>query len=134
MESKCSMEIKHKVWIEKDDETIMGIGKGALLRAIKETGSITKAAEKVGLNYTKAMSYIKAMEERSGQKIVITFKGGTEKGGAKLTEFGEGLLKDFESILKEYEKLRERLQKGLKRRKYLSMIAYPKKEENKDAE
>jgi len=128
------MEIKHKVWIEKDDETIMGIGKGALLRAIKETGSITKAAEKVGLNYTKAMSYIKAMEERSGQKIVITFKGGTEKGGAKLTEFGEGLLKDFESILKEYEKLRERLQKGLKRRKYLSMIAYPKKEENKDAE
>ncbi len=128
------MEIKHKVWIEKDDETIMGMGREALLRAIKETGSITKAAEKVGLNYTKAMSYIKAMEERSGQKIVVTFKGGTEKGGAKLTEFGEGLLKDFESILKEYEKLRERLQKGLKRRKYLSTIAYPKKEENKDAE
>jgi molybdate transport system regulatory protein len=128
------MKIKHKVWIEKDDEIIMGMGREALLRAIKETGSITKAAEKVGLNYTKAMSYIKAMEERSGQKIIITFKGGTEKGGAKLTEFGEGLLKDFESIVKKYEKLRERLQKGLKRRKYLSMIAYPKKEENKDVE
>jgi molybdate transport repressor ModE-like protein len=128
------MKIKHKVWIEKDDEIIMGMGREALLRAIKETGSITKAAEKVGLNYTKAMSYIKAMEERSGQKIIITFKGGTERGGAKLTEFGEGLLKDFESIVKEYEKLKERLQKGLKRRKYLSMIAYPKKEENKDAE
>jgi molybdate transport repressor ModE-like protein len=128
------MKIKHKVWIEKDDEIIMGMGREALLRAIKETGSITKAAEKVGLNYTKAMSYIKAMEERSGQKIIITFKGGTEKGGAKLTEFGEGLLKDFERIVKEYEKLREKLQKGLKRRKYLSMIAYPKKEENKDVE
>jgi molybdate transport repressor ModE-like protein len=128
------MKIKHKVWIEKDNEIIMGMGREALLRAIKETGSITKAAEKVGLNYTKAMSYIKAMEERSGQKIIITFKGGTEKGGAKLTEFGEGLLKDFERIVKEYEKLRERLQKGLKRRKYLSMIAYPNKEENKDAE
>ena len=128
------MRIKHKVWIEKDDEIIMGMGREALLRAIKETGSITKAAEKVGLNYTKAMSYIKAMEERSGQKIIITFKGGTEKGGAKLTEFGEGLLKDFERIVKEYEKLRERLQKGLKRRKYLSMIAYPKKEENKNVE
>jgi molybdate transport system regulatory protein len=128
------MKIKHKIWIEKDNEIIMGMGREALLRAIKETGSITKAAEKVGLNYTKAMSYIKAMEERSGQKIIITFKGGTEKGGAKLTEFGEGLLKDFESIVKEYEKLRERLQKGLKRRKYLSMIAYPKKEENKNAE
>jgi molybdate transport repressor ModE-like protein len=128
------MKIKHKVWIEKDDEIIMGMGREALLRAIKETGSITKAAEKVGLNYTKAMSYIKAMEERSGQKIIITFKGGTERGGAKLTEFGEGLLKDFESIVKEYEKLRERLQKGLKRRKYLSMIVYSNKEENKDAE
>lgn len=128
------MKIKHKVWIEKDNEIIMGMGREALLRAIKETGSITKAAEKVGLNYTKAMSYIKAMEERSGQKIIITFKGGTEKGGAKLTEFGEGLLKDFERIVKEYEKLREKLQKGLKRRKYLSMIAYPNKEENKDAE
>jgi molybdate transport repressor ModE-like protein len=74
------------------------------------------------------------MEERSGQKIIITFKGGTERGGAKLTEFGEGLLKDFESIINEYEELRERLQKELKRRKYLSIIVYPKKEENKDAE
>jgi molybdate transport system regulatory protein len=128
------MKIKHKVWIEKDGEIIMGMGREALLRAIKETGSITKAAEKVGLNYTKTMSYIKAMEERSGQKVIITFKGGVERGGAKLTEFGEGLLKDFESIVKEYEKLRERLQKELKRRKYLSMIVYPKKEENKDAE
>ena len=128
------MKIKHKVWIEKDNEIIMGMGREALLRAIKETGSITKAAEKVGLNYTKAMSYIKAMEERSGQKIIITFKGGTEKGGAKLTEFGEGLLKDFESIMNEYEELRERLQREIKRRKYLSMIAYPKKEVNKDAE
>jgi len=128
------MEIKHKVWIEKDDEIIMGMGREALLKAIKETGSIAKAAEKVGFNYKKALSYIKAMEERSGQKIVITFKGGTEKGGAKLTEFGEGLLKDFESIVKEYEKLRERLQKEIKRRKYLSMIAYPKKEAKKDAE
>jgi N-terminal domain of molybdenum-binding protein len=43
------MKIKHKVWIEKDDEIIMGMGREALLRAIKETGSITKAAEKVGL-------------------------------------------------------------------------------------
>ena len=116
------MEIKHKVWIEKDGEIIVGMGREALLRAIKETGSIIKAAEKVGFNYKKAMSYIKAMEERTGQKIVITFKGGREKGGAKLTEFGEGLLKDFESIINEYEKLRKRLQKNLKRRKYLSMI------------
>ena len=124
------MEIKHKVWLEKDGEIIIGMGRESLLKAIKETGSILKASERVGINYRKALFYIEAMEKRTGQKIVITFRGGKEKGGAKLTEFGEGLLKDFESISKEYEKLKEKLERKLQEKKYIKMIT--KKEEEAD--
>ncbi len=108
------MNIKYKLWIEKDGEIIFGIGREELLKAIKETGSILKASKKCGLNYRKALFYIKAMEERTGNKIVETFRGGKEKGGAKLTEFGESLLLDFEKMTKEFEKLKEEFEEKIK--------------------
>lgn len=108
------MNIRYKVWLEKDDEIIFGIGREELLKAIKETGSILKASEKCGLNYRKALFYIKAMEERTGKKIVETFRGGKKRGGARLTEFGETLLQDFEKITKEFEKLKIEIEEKIK--------------------
>ena len=40
------MELKFKVWLEKDGEVIAGKGKVGLLKMIDELGSFQKAAEK----------------------------------------------------------------------------------------
>ena len=58
------MEIKVKVWIEDENKNlIFGSGKTEILRQIEETGSISEAAKKVGMNYKKAWSHIKILEE-----------------------------------------------------------------------
>ena len=48
------MDIKVKVWIEDDHKNLVfGSGKKEILKYIDETGSISKAASKVGMSYKK---------------------------------------------------------------------------------
>lgn len=107
-------EVKYKVWIEKDGEIIIGLGRDELLREIEKTGSIKKSAENIGISYRKALYYIDAMEKRYGKKIVESVRGGYGGGGSKLTEEGKKLLKEFEKVVKEFEKAKEKAEKGLK--------------------
>jgi molybdenum-dependent DNA-binding transcriptional regulator ModE len=44
------MEVKFKVWLEKDGEVVVGNRKVGLLKRIDELGSIQKAAEKNGMS------------------------------------------------------------------------------------
>jgi len=108
---KGNLEIKYKVWIEKDGEIIIGMGREKLLREIERTGSISSAAKNLGISYKKAWQYIKAMEERLGIKLVESKKGGVKGGGSKLTPEAKKLLKEFEKILKEFEKTKKKMEK-----------------------
>ena len=60
------MEIKYKMWLEKDAEVIAGNGKVGLLKMIDDLGSIQKAAEKYGMSYRHDRGIIQKMEGRSG--------------------------------------------------------------------
>lgn len=104
-------KVKFKVWLEKDDEIIMGLGREKLLKAIKKHGSISKAAKELGISYKKAWSYIKAMEERLGKKLVETKIGGSGGGGSKLTKEAEKLIKEFDKILETVEKALSKINK-----------------------
>lgn len=104
-------KIKFKLWLEKDKDIIMGLGRDKLFREIEKTGSISKAAKKVGMSYKKAWSFIKTMEDRLGIKLVETKRGGKGGGETVLTKEAQKLLKDFEKITKEFEKLAKKLSK-----------------------
>lgn len=93
-----NVEIRSKLWIEVDGEPVFGRGRRFLLEAIDKYGSINQAAKQVNLSYRKAWSYIKAMEERLGIKLVETTTGGKNGGGAKLTEEAKEFIKKYESI------------------------------------
>ncbi|RMA97527.1 winged helix-turn-helix domain-containing protein [Hydrogenothermus marinus] len=105
-------KIKYRVWLEEDGEIIIGIGRDELLKQIEETGSIRKAAENVGISYKKALEYIKAMEKRTGKKLVETFRGGKEGGGARLTPYAKKLSQEFEDIKSKFDKLVKTLEKN----------------------
>ncbi len=89
---------KSKIWLEKDGKLIFGDGKCRLLNAVKQTGSISKAAEKTGMTYKKAWSSIKTIEDRLNIKLVEKRKGGHEGGGSFLSKEGEELLIKFEKF------------------------------------
>ncbi len=90
------MEIKSKLWIEVAGEPVFGRGRRFLLEAIDKYGSLNQAAKEINISYRKAWSYIKAMEERLGIKLIERQVGGKNGGGATLTKEAKEFLRKYE--------------------------------------
>ena len=88
-----------KVWLEYEGDPILGKGGAEILEAIKEEGSISKAARKVGMSYRYVWNYLDKMRKVLQEPVVETYKGGRAGGGgARLTELGESLLKEYRRV------------------------------------
>ncbi len=98
------MQVKSKVWLEENGELMFGSGKAIILKHIRETGSIAKAAKKLRMSYRHAWSYIKSAEKRLKKPLIVCRKGGKGGGGAELTNYASTLLKKFARLERE-EKL-----------------------------
>ena len=89
-----------KVWIEWKEKgqgrQILGEGMARLLREIRQTNSIAKAAENLSMPYRTAWEHIRRIERVLGRKIVETRRGGARGGSAKLTHEGEKILREYE--------------------------------------
>ena len=80
----------------KDGRTgILGPGKGRLLAAIAETGSISGAARAMGMSYKRAWDLVSDLNLLFDTPVVATSFGGAKGGGASLTPFGRDLLDHY---------------------------------------
>jgi len=76
-----------RLWFENSKgEAFFGEGIASLLQAIQRNKSIALACKEIGMSYRYALHRIAMAEERSGMKLVQTFRGGTPRGGAELTD------------------------------------------------
>jgi len=91
-------KIKSRIWIEADGNILLGEGRVALLKAIAETGSLSKAAKSLGMSYKKAWSLIDAVNKRAENPVINTIIGGKGGGGAQLTDYGKQLVNAFDTI------------------------------------
>ena len=78
----------------------IGPSRAAVLDAIVKYGSITAAAESVGLTYRQVWSAVQDMNKELGEIVVV--KRGRHSGGASLTPLGEKLLKRYRKIEREF--------------------------------
>ena len=70
-----------------------GPGKADLLEAIQQTGSITKAAGRLGMSYMRAWTLIRTMNRCFHEPLVAAVRGGMRGGGgAALTRTGSQVL------------------------------------------
>ena len=76
----------------------LGPGKIALLEAIRSKGSITVAAQHLGMSYRRAWLLIQAINKTLQQPAVGTSQGGADRGGTVLTPVGEEVIKLYRSI------------------------------------
>ena len=93
-----SYKIKSRIWIETKGEILLGEGRVRLLKAIDETGSLSKAAKSLNMSYKKAWSLIDAVNKRADRPVTKSNIGGKGGGGATLTNYGKKLVSAFESI------------------------------------
>lgn len=91
-------KIKSRIWIEMDQQVILGEGRVRLLRAIEQNGSLSKAARCLELSYRKAWLQVEAMNRAAPSPLVITTTGGRNGGGTRLTAYGLEMVEAFEKI------------------------------------
>jgi len=92
------MELRWRLWFEKDGMHVMGKGGAKILKAIEKHGSISKACRELGMSYRFVWNYLRRMEEVLGKAVVKKERGGIERGGTKLTPLGKELLKTYERM------------------------------------
>lgn len=78
--------VRLHLWLEKGEEIFFGAGRALLLSKIEEYGSLSKAAEALGMSYRAAWGKIRSTEKVLGVKLIV--QNGCRKDGHRLTEHG----------------------------------------------
>ncbi len=91
----AGLQIKGRLWLEKEGRTFLSWGRVVLLERIRETGSIAAAARSMGMAYSHAWSLVAEMNRLAGQDLVGRVFGGRAGGRAWLTPAGEAAVADF---------------------------------------
>lgn len=94
---KDPIQLHGAVWMTVGSETLGGSHRIELLRAIAEHGSITQAAQAVGMSYKAAWDAVDAMNNLAGEPLVERCAGG-RGGGSRLTEHGRQLAERFAQV------------------------------------
>jgi molybdate transport system regulatory protein len=76
----------------------IGPGKIALLETIRETGSISAAARKIGMSYRRAWLLVEQINESLQYPAVTPIAGGRQGGGAVVTPVGEQIIEIYRAI------------------------------------
>ena len=96
------MEIKYKIWIEKNGRVVFGKGRDDILKAIDEQRSLNAAAKKLEMSYRAAWGRLKASEDRMKMKLVeISVKDKS----MQLTQRARAIINRFEKLEKDVEEL-----------------------------
>lgn len=93
-------KIKSRIWIESEDNVLLGEGRVHLLKAIQKTGSLSKAAKSLNISYKKAWQLLDSVNKSAKKPVTINSIGGKGGGGAELTDYGKSLIKAFDEINK----------------------------------
>ncbi len=86
------------------------------MKAIKEYGSITEAAKRIGVSYKYAWDRLADIKRAVGHEVILTRRGGKFGGG------GAELTTEANKLLKEYERTERYLKRVLKEDEFWEAI------------
>jgi len=101
---RAKLKARSRVWLELDGEPVFGDGKALMLETIDRTGSLSAAAQRLGMSYRALWGRLKTMERRLSMTLVVRQAGGPGGGGSQLTE-------DARQLLARYRRFRRRIDK-----------------------
>lgn len=85
-----------KLWLNWDGAFLMGPRYLRFLDAVDRTGTIRAAGREVGWSYRTCLNRVREMERVLGARVLETTRGGSSRGGARLTAEARQLVKLYE--------------------------------------
>ena len=102
------MKIAYKVWLDNHGKAF-GDGPYELLRRVEKTKSLHRAAQQMGMAYSKAWRLILTMEQRLKVPLLERKAGGHSGGGSRVTPQGKDLMKRYRLFQKDVKTSLERI-------------------------
>ncbi len=99
----AGVQIKGRLWLEKDGETFLSWGRVVLLEHIRDLGSIAAAARAMDMAYSHAWSLVTDMNRLAGEELVSRTFGGKNGGRAWLTPAGEATVARFWDLVGDFK-------------------------------
>ena len=76
----------------------IGPDSAKLLESVRDNGSISAAARRVGMPYKKAWMLLDRMNQAFSEPVVTAAPGGAGGGGASLTPLGAEVLERYQQV------------------------------------
>ena len=86
------LQVRSKVWLERDGTFVIGDGGLRLLLEIDALGSLLAAARQIGWSYRHAWQYLRRAERAGGHRLVTARPGKGRRRGTVLTAEGRRVL------------------------------------------
>lgn len=110
-----AIAINGSLWIENNGRRFFGPGPVELLELIEETGSINKAAKKMGMSYKKAWGIVNNLNATSIRPLVITATGGQKGGGSAISGEARALINYYQQIRERFKEFLEKETERIKK-------------------
>lgn len=91
-------KLRLRLRLTTSEGIVIGPGRADLLAFIEQTGSIAAAGRQMKMSYKRAWTLVEAMNNSFTSPLVETSKGGSERGGARLTALGATLLAAYREL------------------------------------
>ncbi|MGQ0671429.1 MAG: winged helix-turn-helix domain-containing protein [Hyphomicrobium sp.] len=106
---------KLKIQIDFPGGARLGPGKVALLEAIDREGSLSRAAENLGISYRRAWLFMQQINQAFDEVAVATPEHGHGGGPARITPFGRELIRHYRTMEQEAVRVGEQIMLWLDR-------------------
>ncbi|AZG11431.1 LysR family transcriptional regulator [Pigmentiphaga sp. H8] len=98
MDTSTTPRFQFRLRVYRENAIAIGPGKIALLEAILEAGSITAAAQHMGMSYRRAWLLVDELNRSLREPAVESAAGGARGGGTVVTDVGRELIRRYRSI------------------------------------
>ena len=99
VKAKSAVTLQPRLRVRVGQDIALGPGKVELLELVERTGSIMEASRQIGMSYMRAWTLIQTMNRCFKEPLVVAERGGSKKGGARLTDTGTKALALYHEMI-----------------------------------
>ncbi len=107
---KPALAVQGDLWLGRKGKAFLSANRIDLLESVDRLGSITRAAQDIGLSYKAAWDAVDAMSNLADRPLMIRATGGQHGGGSQLTEHGRELVRLYRLLQSGYQRLLAQMQ------------------------